>query len=183
MMKDFAMHIMDIVQNSISANATKITVNITESIVKNLLELVIEDNGKGIPEEMLENVTDPFVTSRTTRKVGLGLSLLKQHANSTGGGLKISSEVGRGTRVFANFELLHYDRQPMGDVAGTMVLLAAANPRIQFIYEHSTDFGKYTFDTNEVNEMLEGMSISEATVIRFLREMIEENLNEIKVSK
>ncbi len=182
-MKDFAMHIMDIVQNSITADAAKITVSITESVKNNVLELVITDNGKGISEEMLKNVTDPFVTSRTTRKVGLGLSLLKQHAISTGGDLKITSKVGKGTKVFVNFELSHYDRQPMGDIAGTMVLLAAANPKTRFIYEHSTDCGKYTFDTDEVNEMLEGMSISEATVIRFLREMIEENLNEIKVSK
>jgi anti-sigma regulatory factor (Ser/Thr protein kinase) len=183
MMKDFAMHIMDIVQNSISAGATKVSVTITESLKSNLLELVITDNGKGIPEEMLKNVADPYVTSRTTRKVGLGLSLLKQHAISTGGELKINSKVGEGTKVLANFELSHLDRQPLGDVAGTIVLLAAANPELRFIYEHSTDLGKYTFDTDEVNEMLEGMSISEATVIRFLREMIEENLNEIEVSK
>lgn len=183
MMRDFAMHIMDIVQNSLTADATKITVDITESVKCNILELVITDNGKGIPEDMLENVTDPYITSRTTRKVGLGLSLLKQHAISTGGGLQINSKAGEGTRVFANFELLHFDRQPMGDVAGTIVLLAAANPDLRFIYEHTTDFGKYTFDTDEVNKMLDGMSISEATVIRFLREMIEENLNKIKVSK
>lgn len=182
MMKDFAMHIMDIVQNSISAAATEITVSITESSLEDKLKLVITDNGKGIPEDMLQNITDPYVTSRTTRKVGLGLSLLNQHAISTGGDLKINSKVGVGTQIFANFGLLHYDRQPLGDIAGTIVLLAAANPKIKFVYEHSTSKGSYRFDTDEVNEMLDGMSISEATVIRFLKEMIEENLKEIEVS-
>lgn len=182
MMKDFAMHIMDIVQNSISAAATEITVSITESSLEDKLKLVITDNGKGIPEDMLQNITDPYVTSRITRKVGLGLSLLNQHAISTGGDLKINSKVGVGTQIFANFGLLHYDRQPLGDIAGTIVLLAAANPKIKFVYEHSTSKGSYRFDTDEVNEMLDGMSISEATVIRFLKEMIEENLKEIEVS-
>ena len=182
MMKDFAMHIMDIVQNSISAAATEITVSITESSKEDKLKLIITDNGKGIPEDMLQNITDPYVTSRTTRKVGLGLSLLNQHAISTGGDLKIISKVGIGTQIFADFGLLHYDRQPLGDIAGTIVLLAAANPKIKFVYEHSTSKGSYRFDTDEVNEMLDGMSISEATVIRFLKEMIEENLKEIEVS-
>lgn len=183
MMKDFAMHIMDIVQNSISAEATEIKVTITEAADEDKLRLAITDNGKGIPEDMLHNITDPYVTSRTTRKVGLGLPLLDQHATSTGGDLKIVSKVGIGTQIFANFGLLHYDRQPLGDIAGTIVLLAAANPKIKFIYEHITNNGSYRFDTDEVNEMLDGMSISEATVIRFLKEMIEENLKEIKASQ
>ncbi|HOI86453.1 MAG TPA: sensor histidine kinase [Lentimicrobium sp.] len=182
MMKDFAMHIMDIVQNSISAGASQISVTITESEADDSLKLVITDNGKGIPAAMLEKVTDPYTTSRTTRKVGLGLPLLKQHAESTGGHLSIASEEGKGTVAEASFGLSHLDRQPLGDVAGTIVLLAAANPERRFIYRHTTPYGSYTFDTDEVNEVLEGMSISEAPVIRFLREMIEENLKEIKIS-
>lgn len=182
MMKDLAMHIMDIVQNSISAGATLIRVTIFESVKGDSLQLTINDNGKGIPAEILEKVTDPYVTSRTTRKVGLGLPLLKQHADSTGGNLTIESKEGIGTSVIATFGLTHFDRQPLGDIAGTMVLLAGANLKIRFVYDHSTEFGKYKFDTDEVNEMLEGMSISEASVMRFLKEMINENLEEIKIS-
>lgn len=182
MMKDLAMHIMDIVQNSISAGATLIQVSINESAKDDTFLLTITDNGKGIPAEMLEKVTDPFVTSRTTRKVGLGLPLLKQHADSTGGSLKLESKEGSGTVVIATFGLTHFDRQPLGDIAGTIVLLAAANLKIRFVYEHSTPGGEYRFDTDEVNEMLEGMSISEASVMRFLKEMINENLKEIKIS-
>jgi anti-sigma regulatory factor (Ser/Thr protein kinase) len=182
MMKDLAMHIMDIVQNSISAGATLIQVSINESANDDTYLLTITDNGKGIPAEMLEKVTDPFVTSRTTRKVGLGLPLLKQHADSTGGSLKLESKEGSGTVVIATFGLRHFDRQPLGDIAGTIVLLAAANLKIRFVYEHTTPDGEYRFDTDEVNEMLEGMSISEASVMRFLKEMINENLKEIKIS-
>jgi len=182
MMKDLAMHIMDIVQNSISAGATLIQVSINESAKDDTYLLTITDNGKGIPAEMLEKVTDPFVTSRTTRKVGLGLPLLKQHADSTGGSLKLESKEGSGTIVIATFGLTHFDRQPLGDIAGTIVLLAAANLKIRFVYEHTTSGGEYRFDTDEVNEMLEGMSISEASVMRFLKEMINENLKEIKIS-
>ncbi len=182
MMKDFAMHIMDIAQNSVSAGATEIELRIEESVANDRLMMIIRDNGKGIPADMIGNVTDPFVTSRTTRKVGLGLPLLKQHADSTGGGLTIESGSGKGTKVTATFGLSHFDRQPFGDIAGTVVLLAAANPEIRFIYEHITPMGTYRFDTAEVNKMLEGMSISEAPVVRFLKEMISENLKEIKIS-
>lgn len=182
MMKDLAMHIMDIVQNSISAGATMIQVTILESVKEDSLQLTITDNGKGIPAEILEKVTDPYLTSRTTRKVGLGLPLLKQHADSTGGNLTIESKEGIGTTVIATFGLKHFDRQPLGDIAGTMVLLAGANLKIRFVYEHTTAAGGYSFDTDEVNEMLEGMSISEASVMRFLKEMIIENLKEIKIS-
>ncbi|WP_367327495.1 ATP-binding protein [Lentimicrobium sp.] len=182
MMKDFAMHIMDIAQNSISAGATEIELLIGESASTDRLIMRIRDNGKGIPADMIGKVTDPYVTSRTTRKVGLGLPLLKQHADSTGGYLSVESASGKGTTVTAVFGLSHLDRQPLGDIAGTVVLLAAANPALRFIYRHTTPVGTYRFDTAEVNEMLEGMSISEAPVIRFLKEMINENLKEIKIS-
>lgn len=182
MMKDFAMHIMDIVQNSISAGADLIEVKITESEKDDIFQLIISDNGKGIPADLIERVTDPYVTSRTTRKVGLGLPLLKQHAESTGGSLKITSETGVGTKVIGTFGLAHFDRQPLGDISGTMVLLAAANLNIRFIYSHTTAVGTFIFDTREVNEMLEGMSISEIQVMKFLKEMINENLKEIKIS-
>ncbi|MBW6490543.1 MAG: ATP-binding protein [Lentimicrobium sp.] len=181
-MKDFAMHLMDIVQNSISAGADLIEVLIRESVKDDTLTLTIIDNGKGIPSDLLEKVTDPYITSRTTRKVGLGLPLLKQHAESTGGYLKILSTEGNGTKVIGNFGLTHFDRQPLGDISGTIVLLAAANVKIRFVYEHITDAGEFKFDTKEVNEMLEGMSISEAQVMKFLKEMINENLKEIKIS-
>ena len=126
-MKDLSMHIMDIAQNSISASADIIEVEISENAETDLYQIVISDNGKGMTAEYAARVTDPYVTSRTTRKVGLGLPLLKQNAERTGGSMTIKSTVNKGTIVTAKFSLCNFDRPPLGDIAGTMVLLAAAN--------------------------------------------------------
>lgn len=181
-MKDLSMHILDIAQNSITADAKKIEVEITENVKSDIYRIVISDDGKGMTAGFAEKVTDPYVTSRTTRKVGLGIPLLKQNAERTGGCFEIRSEVGKGTVVKAEFSLSNLDRPPLGDIAGTIVLLAAANLKIHFIYRHVTENGKFCFDTTEVNEMLEGMPISEPGVIRFLKEMIKENLQEINIA-
>jgi hypothetical protein len=180
--KDLSLHILDIAQNSIAAGAGLIKVTITEYPGSDLYRVEIGDNGKGMTPDYAATVTDPYVTSRKTRKVGLGLSLFKQNAERTGGTLTLLSEPGRGTIVFADFILSSIDRPPLGDIAGTMVLLAAANLKTRFIYRHITEKGEYIFDTKEVNEMLEGMSISEPGVIRFLKEMIRENLQEINIA-
>lgn len=181
-MKDLSMHILDIAQNSITAGAETIEVEITENRVTDQYRIVITDNGKGMTAAYAAKVTDPYVTSRTTRKVGLGLPLLKQNAERTGGSLEVKSETDKGTRITALFSLKNIDRPPLGDIGGTMVLLAAANLNIRFIYRHITEKDTFTFDTREVNATLEGMPISEAGVIRFLKEMIRENLQEINIA-
>lgn len=181
-MKDLSMHIMDIIQNSITAGASNIGLEISEDSTIDILRITISDNGKGMTADFAASVTDPYVTSRTTRKVGLGLPLLKQNAERTGGSLTIKSEPGKGTEVTADFIMSNYDRPPLGDIAGTIVLLAAANLKTRFTYRHLTAKGEYRFDTKEVNEMLEGMPISEPGVIRFLKEMINENLHEIGIA-
>jgi anti-sigma regulatory factor (Ser/Thr protein kinase) len=180
-MNELALHILDIVQNSISAKARLIEISIIENAEKDLLEIDITDNGKGIAPEMLENVTDAYVTSRTTRKVGLGLPLLKQNAEQTGGSLKIESELGKGTVVKAVFGYSHWDRPPIGDIAGTICLLVTANPDIDFVYLHKTAQEEYIFDTKEVKEALGDVPISSPEVYRLLKEMIEANLDEIGV--
>ncbi len=181
-MKDLSMHILDIAQNSITAGAETIEVEITENRVTDQYRIVITDNGKGMTAAYAAKVTDPYVTSRTTRKVGLGLPLLKQNAERTGGSLEVKSEPEKGTIITALFSLKNIDRPPLGDIGGTMVLLAAANLNIRFIYRHITEKDTFTFDTREVNATLEGMPISEAGVIRFLKEMIRENLQEINIA-
>ena len=181
-MKDLSLHILDIAQNSIAAGSGLIKVTLTEYRGSDLYRIEIGDNGKGMTPDFAATVTDPYVTSRTTRKVGLGLSLFKQNAERTGGTLKILSESGRGTIVSADFGLSSIDRPPLGDIAGTMVLLAAANLKTRFIYRHITEKGEYIFDTKKVNEMLEELPISEPGVIRFLKEMIRENLQEINIA-
>lgn len=179
-MKDLSMHIMDIVQNSIVANATVIQIDIVENVVEDSFTIIIKDNGKGMDAEMLNNVTDPYCTSRTTRKVGLGIPLLKQNAELTGGWLTIQSELGKGTTLTARFVHSSIDRQPLGDIAGTIVLTASANPTIDFVYTHTYNHRSYCFDTREVKEALGDVPISNLEIIKYLREMIEENLKDIE---
>lgn len=177
-MKDLSMHIMDILQNSTRAQATEITLRVIENPENDTLTLQFIDNGCGMSPEMVSNVINPFFTTRTTRKVGLGIPLLKRNAELTGGSLQIHSEVGKGTEVTAIFGLSHIDRPPMGDLAGTVVLTASAYPTIRFIFHYKNDKIDYLFDTDEVNEALDGVSIQEPEIIQYLREMIEEQINE-----
>lgn len=171
------MHIMDILQNSTRAKATEIGLDVFLDSAKDTLTLVFKDNGCGMDEEMVKNVINPFFTTRTTRKVGLGLPLLKQNTEMTGGSMNIESKVGVGTTVTAVFGLSHIDTPPMGDLAGTMVLTISANPDIRFLFHYKRDDEvDYLLDTNEVYEILDGMSIQDPDVIESLKEMILENI-------
>ena len=171
---------MDILQNSIRAGASKIELDIIENTVENTFRILFTDNGCGMDEEMVQRVIDPFFTTRTVRKVGLGLPLLKQNCEQTGGSLYITSQPGEGTQVEAVFTYNHIDRPELGDIAGAIVLTASANPDIRFIYRHNKDGKTYEFDTEEVNEVLDGLSIQTPEIIQYLRDMIEENLREIE---
>lgn len=182
-MRDLSMHIMDIVQNSLTAKATKVSIEIIEDFNDDSYTIIIEDNGIGMSRDYALTISDPYVTSRTTRKVGLGIPLLKQNAERTGGSIAIDSTEGEGTTVKAFFSNLHPDRPPLGDIAGTIVLLCAANPETEITYRHSTHKGEYLYNTRSIKEELEGISISEPSVVRFLKEMINENLEQIEVSK
>jgi signal transduction histidine kinase len=182
-MISISLNILDIVQNSIRAGATLIKIGIEESAALDVMEITIQDNGSGIPNEILDKVTDPFVTTRTTRKTGLGLPLLKQHAILAGGDVEIKSRPGEGTSVRAAFRLSHIDRQPMGDIAGVVIILISANPEIDFLYSHKTDKGIYELSTSEIKEYLEVKSLNENTLINNIRDMIKFNLKEIGVSE
>jgi len=181
-MKDLSLHVLDIVQNSLSAKATFIEISIEESRKANTYCLTIKDNGKGMTPEMAKKVLDPYVTSRTTRKVGLGLPLLMLNAERTGGHLSITSNYGKGTEVEALFVYNNIDRLPLGDMAGTIVLLAAANPMIDFVYTHTVEDEKYIFDTREIKEVLDEITINDVHIFKYLKEMINENLQEIKAT-
>jgi len=180
-MKDLSMHIMDILQNSTRAKANNIPLEVLENHDADTLTLIFKDDGCGMSAETVEKVTNPFFTTRTTRKVGLGLPLLKQNTEMTGGSMTIDSEVGVGTTVTAVFGLTHLDRPPLGDLAGTMVLTIAAHPEIHFIlhFQRIKD-GKeetdYVLDTDELYEALDGVSMQEPEVMTYIKEMVEENI-------
>lgn len=167
---------MDILQNSTRAGAHNITLEVIENHSADTLTLRFIDDGCGMDEETLAKVLNPFFTTRTTRKVGLGLSLLKQNAEQTGGSLQISSQKGKGTTVTATFGLTHLDRPPMGDLAGGVILTVSAYPDIRFVFHYQRDELDYTFDTQEVLEILDGVSIQDPEIIRALTEMVAENI-------
>ena len=179
-MKDLSMHIMDILQNSTRAGATEVTLEVLEDAAADTLTIRFIDNGCGMDAETVQKVINPFFTTRTTRKVGLGLPLLKQNTEQTGGSLDIQSEKGKGTTVTAVFGRSHLDRPPMGDLAGTVILTASAYPDIRFIFHYHNGETDYVFDTVEVNEVLDGISIQEPEVIQYLKEMIQENIGNVE---
>lgn len=175
------MHILDIVQNSIRAKAKLIGIGITERTEENQLIITITDDGCGMNEEELRRAIDPFYTSRTTRKVGLGLSLFKQNAEMTGGSFTLESEKGKGTRVTAVFGLNHVDRPVMGDLTGTLLILICSPESIDYVIKHQTPYGEFVLDTREIKQTLENVPITNPEIRRFLKEMILENLAQIKI--
>jgi len=181
-MKDLASHILDILQNSVVAGASMIELIILEIPQNNKYQVTFIDNGKGMDAETVKHVTDPFYTTRTTRKVGLGLPLLKQNAERTDGKLSIESEVGKGTKVEVEFGYNHLDRLPTGDIAGTIALTASSYPAINFNYTHTTPEGTFVFDTVEIKETLGDIPINNVQVINFMKDLIKDNLEEIKAS-
>jgi len=181
-MKDLALHIIDILQNSVKAAATLVELEITEVPEQDKYTVIFKDNGKGMDAETLAHATDPFFTTRTTRRVGLGLSLLKLNAERTGGKMAINSNPGTGTRVEVNFGFHHIDRIPTGDISGAIALTVSAYPEIDFIYTHNTPDSTFIFDTREIKETLGNVALTNPRVIAFMKDMIRENLEEIKAS-
>jgi hypothetical protein len=178
-MKELSQHILDIMHNSLSADATLITLEIVEDSIKDRYLIKITDNGRGITPDMLKTVTDPYTTSRKSRKVGMGLPLFKMSAEQSDGYLTVSSEVNKGTEVEALFKRSHIDRPDIGDIEGTIVLLLSSYPDRQFVYTHTVDENTFSITSNEIQAELDGLPLNNVQVIRFLKEMIFENLKEI----
>ncbi|TDO86116.1 histidine kinase/DNA gyrase B/HSP90-like ATPase [Halanaerobium saccharolyticum] len=180
-MRELSLHILDIIENSRRAEADLIKIKIEEKIETNLLKIVIKDNGNGISQKKLNEITDPFITSRTTREVGLGLSLFKAAAESCGGRFEIDSQIDKGTRVTAEFEYDHIDRAPLGDMTTTLSNFIAANgDQVDIIYQHQYQENSFKFDSREIKAELEDLSIQSRQIISWIREYIGENLAEIR---
>ena len=172
-MKEISLNILDIANNSIRAKCTLLAIEIEESLEDNHLSITITDDGCGMDEETLKKVTDPFFSSRTTRHIGLGVPFIKQHAELAGGSFSIISELGKGTKVEAIFQLDHPDRQPLGDMADIMLMLIASNPEIDFLYRHTLNGEEnICLDTREVKEVLEDIPINNQEVLKMLRDMM-----------
>jgi hypothetical protein len=175
-MKDISLHLIDIIQNSIAANANKIIIGINASLDADRLKITVSDNGIGMDKEMLSQVTSPFVTTRTTRKVGLGISLLKASAEITGGELEISSEKGKGTILKADFIISSIDRIPLGDVSETMVSAILTDSNIEFDLILESHKEVFEFKTVEIKEKLGEVPITDFEVLAWLKEFINEGI-------
>ena len=178
-MRELSLHILDIMQNSVVAGATVVELSVEEDIAADILKFTIKDDGKGMPPEMVKTVDDPFTTSRSTRKVGMGIPLLKLAAENTGGGIELSSEVGKGTVISATFGYSHIDRQPLGDMAETMLGTVTSYENIDFVYSHKVNDKEFEFDTRQVREILGGVSLNSPEVVLWLSEFLKENEAEL----
>jgi len=182
-MTELSLNVLDISNNSLRAGATRVEIEISADTKANTLKLRIADNGKGMSPEFLATVTDPFATTRTSRRVGMGLPLLKMEAIMTEGSFDIKSEVGKGTEVVAVFGLSHVDRPPLGDMADTMAVLIGSEFDTDYLFIFSVDGEEYRFDTLEIKEILDGVDIRSSEVIIYLTQMIRENLSNLNGGK
>jgi len=176
--RELSLHLLDIVENSLAAGASQIKISIFEDSRKDLLQMIVEDNGRGMSPQMVSQVTDPFVTSRTTRKVGLGIPLLKLAAESCNGGLEIQSTVGKGTRLMVNFQRSHIDRMPIGDLVSTILHLVVTNPKVHWIFEYGFNGKTSTFDDQLIKQELGDVPMTEPGIINCIRQMIEATILE-----
>jgi len=178
--RELSLHIMDIVENSVTAGATQVRISVTEDTRRNLLRISIKDNGRGIPEGRLDQVLDPFYTTKTTRRVGLGLSLFREASRRCDGEFTLRSQEGEGTEVSASFRLDHIDLAPLGDMASSMTSLIMGNPGVDFSYTHGRDGREFHVDTREIKGGLEDVPITHPEVIKTIGESIRECLRELK---
>ena len=149
LMEDLSLHILDIVENAVRAGGNNIKVNITEDRNADTMTVTIEDDGKGMDRQTLEKATDPFFTTTEGRHIGLGLSLLAQAAQQTGGSLEIDSKLAKGTKVSAVFNAGHPDMKPIGNLLDTISALTAANPRTRFVFDCKKGDYEYHFDSSK----------------------------------
>ena len=176
-MREISLNILDIAQNSISAQAALIEIELSQQ--NNILTVTITDNGKGMTPEQLRKVRDPFFTTRTTRKVGMGIPLFKMAAEMTGGSFDIKSALGKGTTVTAVFRTDNIDFTPVGDMAATMCSLISMNTDIDFVYRRINGDKEFTLDTRQMREILGDVPLSSPEVTQFISDFICENTTEI----
>jgi anti-sigma regulatory factor (Ser/Thr protein kinase) len=179
-LKELSLHILDIAENSVNAGATKIEILVVENLNKDELIINIKDNGKGMDPEKLKNISDPFITSRTTRKVGLGIPFLKAAAEACEGSLEITSERGVGTEVKVRFKLSHIDRMPLGDLQSTWLNLLIGYPKVHWVFDYSINDKTYSLNDQPIKEVLQEIPLSDPQVIGYLKNEIANGFESVK---
>ncbi len=181
-MRELSLNILDVSQNSISAHAELIEIEVEQDTIKGEMRISISDNGKGMTPEQTKKVIDPFYTTRTTRKVGMGIPLFKMAAEMTGGTFTIESQTDKkdkGTKIVAIFNTRSTDFTPLGDISSTISLLIAMNTRIDFIYRHSMDGRAFALQTSELKKILGDVPLSEPDVVEWIKAYIDEQIQNI----
>lgn len=181
-MRELALHLLDIAENSVSAQAETIWISVEEDLADDRLRMAVKDNGKGMDAEMLARVVDPFVTSRTTRKVGLGIPLLKAAAEACNGFLTIDSTLGKGTQVKVEFQHSHIDRMPLGNLPSTLLTLVIGSPQVHWVFRYQVNDEIYEFDDEPLKQELGDIPLSDAAVLGFIREMLETGIAEARAN-
>lgn len=179
MMQELSLNVLDVAENSVRANASLVEITVEEDTAADRLAIVIRDNGKGMTPEQVQTVIDPFYTTRTTRKVGLGVPFFRMAAQLSGGDLTIQSQVGAGTTVTATFGLTNIDRMPLGDMNGTISTLVQCNPHIDWVYTRRRDGREMVMDTRQFREVLGEVPLDSPEVLVFLRDYLQENTAEL----
>ena len=180
MMEDLAMQLLELLMNSIQAGAKNITLKITDSLKNNRILMVLLDDGKGMSPELLARVSDPFTTTRTTRKVGLGVAFMKGLCESCNGSFVIDSVEGIGTSVKAEVEKNWIDTPPLGDLGCMMMYAIQADENINYTLSYGNDQNEFVFQSAQVREMLEGVSMQEPEILLWIKEYINQNIEALQ---
>lgn len=175
-----SLHILDVAENSIKAQAHKIEIKIDENREADTLVLEINDDGTGMDAEMAKKALDPFFSTKETRRIGLGLPLLAEAARAANGQFTLDSEPGKGTKVKATFQTSHIDMKPLGDMAQTLATLIMGHPNVDILYRHTCNHEFYSLDTTEVKDQLDGIPINSPEVIHFLKNHINEGIDNLR---
>ena len=178
-MPEISLHILDVVENSVRAGASLVKIEVLADTARNTLSITIADNGCGMSGEQLAKVSDPFFTTRSTRRVGLGIPFFKQAAEGTGGSFSIRSKEGKGTVTEAVFVLDSIDRMPLGDMTATIHTLVTCHEEMDFYYRYARDGREFTLDTREMKEILGNVPLGSPEVSGFLKEYLDENRREV----
>jgi hypothetical protein len=181
MLEDLSQHVLDIAENSTSAGATEVTVEINEDESSNILSMIVRDDGRGMPPDLLARAADPFTTTRTTRRVGMGLPFLKQSAELCGGELILRSKPGEGTHTEAIFAYDSIDRPPLGDIPATVMALFMGHPEIDWKYIHRVNGAEFSISTGELLEALDDRELLRQTEVGlWIRDRVKESLDEMR---
>jgi hypothetical protein len=181
-MKEIALHLLDLAENSVSAHAQTVHIDVREDFRSNQLIASVQDDGDGMTEEMVKQVVDPFTTSRTTRKVGLGIPLLKASAEASQGGMTITSKPKEGTRIETTFKHSHIDRMPLGDLSSTFLTLTLTHPDVHWIFTYAFtppyrgSARVFEFDDQPLKEAVSGMPLTHPDVLAYLRSTLQDGI-------